>query len=81
MKTLEVTTTKGSVTLTYSEAAKKWDLFSGSQEAMINLESMCEDMGWMWDSKKRNFFPNFVAENYDLFAADLVARTTTELWK
>jgi len=80
MKTLEVTTTKGTVTLTYSEVAKKWDLFSGNQESMNLLESMCVDMGWAWDMKKRNFFTNFVAENYELFAAEKSTQTTDELW-
>lgn len=80
MKTLEVTTAKGQVVLTYSEVAQKWDLFSGSQDAMNLLESMCQDMGWKWDRTKRNFFTNFVAENFELFAAEKAEKTTDSLW-
>jgi hypothetical protein len=81
MKKLEITTTKGQVTLTYSEVAKKWDYFKGSSEAANLLMSMCADMGWVWNMKLKNYWTNHVAENAELFAADAKVIDINELWK
>lgn len=69
MKALKLQTANGEAVLTYSKLESKWDGFSGQ---LGTLESMCEDMGWRWDMEKQNYFTNFVAENYRLFAGELI---------
>ena len=80
MKTLEINTGIGTVVLTYSESFKKWDFFSGNQEAMKHLEQAAEDMGWVYDPKKRNFITNFIAENAEKFVSKSEEKEVSELW-
>ena len=80
MKTLEINTGIGTVVLTYSESFKKWDFFSGNQEAMKHLEQAAEDMGWVYDPKKRNFITNFIAENAEKFVSKSEEKEPSELW-
>ena len=70
MKTLKIDTGHGKVTLTYSEVAGKWDVFSGSQRAIDTLYNMCVDMGWNWVRELKNYFTNFVADNLDKFVVE-----------
>lgn len=70
MKTLKIDTGKGQVTLTYSEVAQKWDYFEGSQSAFNMLDEMCNNLGWNYDQKLKNYQANFVAENKELFVVD-----------
>ena len=81
MENLTIDTGIGQVVLTYLEVARKWDLFSGSQEAMQKLENMCIEIGWEWDRKLKNYFTNFVAENLDKFVIDENSdKSTDEIW-
>jgi len=66
MKTIKIDTGKGKVTLTFSKATQKYDLFAGNQEAMEKLEKMCIDKGWQQDLNDSHF-TSFVSENLDKF--------------
>lgn len=81
MKTLKIDTGKGTVTLTYSEVAQKWDYFSGSQSAFDEIDRICAELGWEYNRKLKNYQSNFVAENADKFVVDAIEeKTTDELW-
>ena len=81
MKTLKIDTGKGTVTLTYSEVAQKWDYFSGTQSAFDEIDRICAELGWEYDRKLKNYQANFVAENADKFVVDAIEeKTTDELW-
>ena len=81
MKTLKIDTGAGTVVLTYSEVAEKWDFFSGSQSAYKMIDEMCYQLGWEYDMKKKNYQANFVAENADKFVVDAKEEMTTDqLW-
>ena len=81
MKTLKIDTGVGTVVLTFSEVAQKWDYFSGPQEALKQIDSICTELGWVYDPKVKNFQANYVAENADKFVVDAMEEVTTdELW-
>lgn len=81
MKTLEIQTPSGNVTLTYSEIGQEWDFFSGSDLALKEIDRMCEEMGYKYEPKKKNRMADFVAENADQFG-DVIGqeKTTDQLW-
>lgn len=80
MKTLEINTPKGPVTLSYSEVDKHWSFFNGSQEAMNYLDNQATEMGWVYDRKKKNFQADFIAENAEIFNGKEKDQTPEQLW-
>jgi len=82
MKTLKIDTGVGTVVLTFSEVAQRWDYFSGPQEAFKQIDVICNELGYVYDPKLKNFQANFVAENSDSFVVDAEKEMTTdELWE
>lgn len=82
MKTLTVKTPHGNVDITFSEVSNQWEVFSGAQEALKYCENKAiNELGWVYDPKKKNFLWDFIAENVDQIAeSEETEKTTKKLW-
>lgn len=82
MENLTINTEKGNVVLAYSKSSNQWELWSGSQEAIKFVENIAiNDLGWVYDPKKKNFLWDFVAENVDQISqSKKQEKSVKEMW-